>query len=278
MTKLRSFILLSALCMMALTSCISDKSIIYLQGADATYAVPKNIEQAFELIIKPDDQLAISVATKDRDLIVPFNNNTLIGGGVTEMTGTSAINTTSGISYFRVNNDGYIAFPIFGLVSVQGLTTRQCSEKIQNLLRNGNGVQGPYIMDAIVNTKIMSFKVTVLGDVRNPGTQTFTGERLTLLEAIGRAGDMNNSAQRNNVLVVREENGKRVTYEVNMLDEACVFQSPAYYLQQNDVVYVSPNKSVKVKGSASYTLLSVSSTLVGMAVSIISLIIALNKN
>ena len=119
--------------------------------------------------------------------------------------------------------------------------------------------------------------MTILGDVRNPGTQTYQGERLTILEALGKAGDLTNSAHRHNVLVVREENGTRKTYEINLLDNQAVFNSPAYYLQQNDVVYVQPNKSQRVKGSTSYTWLSVGSTVVGMIVSIVSLIVALKR-
>jgi polysaccharide export outer membrane protein len=138
-------------------------------------------------------------------------------------------------------------------------------------------VRAEYINDAVVNTKIMSFKVTVMGDVKNPGTQTYQGERLTILEALGKAGDLNNSARRDHILVVREEEGKRVTYELNLLDQQSIFSSPAYYLQQNDVIYVQPNKSQGVKGSTSYTWLTVGSTVVGIVVSVVSLIVALKK-
>ena len=88
---------------------------------------------------------------------------------------------------------------------------------------------------------------------------------------------MNNSAHRDHILVVREEGGKRVTYELNLLDQESIFNSPAYYLQQNDVVYVQPNKSQRVKGSTSYTWLTVGSTVVGIVVSVVSLIVALKK-
>ena len=275
--QLLSMLLSGLMVVMAFTSCMSDKEIVYLQGADAVYAMPREIQQAFELKIQPDDQLAISVSSKDRELIEPFNNNTLIGSGSTSGYSSNQANVQSGVSYFRVDRQGDIFFPIFGTLKVSGLTTREVSEMIQKLLREGNDQHGSYIRDAIVNTKIMSFKVTILGDVRTPGTQTFTGERLTVLEAIGRAGDLNSSAKRDHVQVVREEDGKRVVYDIDLRDQASIFQSEAYYLQQNDVVYVKPNKSVRVKGSTSYTLLSVSSTLVSMVVSIVSLIIAINK-
>lgn len=259
-------------CMVGTTSCLSDQKIIYLHGADTMYAVPQQIAQAFELQIQSDDQLAISVASKTPELIQPFNTNTLIGGGVSGLSGSNTANIQSGISYFTVDKNGDIFFPIFGKVKVTDMTCRQLAEALQKRLIEGN-----YILDAVVNVKIMSFKVTVLGDVRNPGTQTFTGERLTLLEALGRAGDLNSSAKRDHVLVVREENGKRMTYDIDLRNTEQVFQSPAYYLQQNDVVYVQPNKSVRVKGSTGYTLLSVGATVVSMLVSVVSLVIALKR-
>ena len=194
------------------------------------------------------------------------------GEGNNSQAGTNTINVSSGVSYFRVDKDGNIEFPIFGTIHVGGMTTGEVSSMIQERMKNEG-----YVYDAVVNTKIMSFKVTVMGDVKNPGTQTYQGERLTILEALGKAGDLNNSAYRNNVLVIREENGQRKAYEVNLLDNQSVFSSPAYYLQQNDVIYVQPNKSQRVKGSTSYTWLSVGSTVVGMIVSIVSLIVALKK-
>ena len=265
-------LIICALCLGLTTSCISNKDMIYLQGATQEYALPQEINDHFELQVQPDDQLAISVSSKDNELISRFNNNTLIGGGNNSQTGTNTVNVSSGVSYFQVNKDGNIEFPIFGTMHVGGMTTGEISKMIQKRM-----IDEGYINDAVVNTKIMSFKVTVLGDVKNPGPQTYQGERLTILEALGKAGDLTNSAYRNNVLVIREENGKRKAYEINLLDNQAVFNSPAYYLQQNDVVYVQPNKSQRVKGSTSYTWLSVGSTVVGMIVSIVSLIVALKR-
>lgn len=267
-----SVYLACVLCLGMTTSCISNKKMIYLQGATQQYALPQEIMDYTELQVQPDDQLAISVASKDVELLARFNNNTLIGGGNNSQTGTNTVNVSSGVSYFRVNKDGNIEFPIFGTIHVGGMTTGEISAMIQKRM-----IDEGYINDAVVNTKIMSFKVTVMGDVKNPGTQTYQGERLTILEALGKAGDLTNSAYRNNVLVIREENGQRKAFEVNLLDNQAVFNSPAYYLQQNDVIYVQPNKSQRVKGSTSYTWLSVGSTVVGMVVSIVSLIVALKR-
>ena len=247
-------------------------SVCHVHGADDLL----HLEQKDDISARSHTGLcspvAISVASKDNELIKIFNNNTLIGGGNNSQTGTNTVNVSSGVSYFQVDKEGNIEFPIFGTLHVGGMTTRQISRMVQDRMINEG-----YIKDAIVNTKIMSFKVTILGDVRNPGTQTYQGERLTILEALGKAGDLTNSAHRHNVLVVREENGTRKTYEINLLDNQAVFNSPAYYLQQNDVVYVQPNKSQRVKGSTSYTWLSVGSTVVGMIVSIVSLIVALKR-
>ena len=267
-----SVYLACVLCLGMTTSCISNKKMIYLQGATQQYALPQEIMDYTELQVQPDDQLAISVASKDVELLARFNNNTLIGGGNNSQTGTNTVNVSSGVSYFRVNKDGNIEFPIFGTIHVGGMTTGEISTMIQKRM-----IDEGYINDAVVNTKIMSFKVTVMGDVKNPGTQTYQGERLTILEALGKAGDLTNSAYRNNVLVIREENGQRKAFEVNLLDNQAVFNSPAYYLQQNDVIYVQPNKSQRVKGSTSYTWLSVGSTIVGVLVSIASIVIATTK-
>lgn len=265
-------VLAGIFCLCLTSSCVSNEKMIYLQGAKEAYREAKDIPDAFELNVQPDDQLAISVSSKDAELLTRFNNNTLIGGGSNSMTTNNTVNVSSGVAYFQVDKKGNIEFPIFGTLHVGGMTTREVSALIQKRM-----VDDGYVNDAVVNTKIMSFKVTVMGDVKNPGTQTYQGERLTILEALGKAGDLNNSAYRDNVLVVREENGQRKTYEVNLLDHQKVFTSPAYYLQQNDVIYVQANKSQRVKGSTSYTWLSVGSTVVGMVVSVVSLVVALTK-
>lgn len=268
-----SFVVLAIMAtLFGTVSCISDKKIVYLRGADTAYAVPQEIAQAFELQIQQDDELAISVASKNAELIEPFNNTTLVGSGNSK-SGNNQSNIQSGICYYLVDKNGNIEFPVFGTLCAKGKTCRQLAKEIQDRLINEG-----HMNDAVVNIKIMSFKVTVLGDVKNPGTQTYTGERLTLLEAIGKAGDLNASGKRKHVLVLREENGKRVTYDIDLRKPESVFDSPAYYLQQNDVVYVQPNASVRVKGSPGYTLLSVGATVVSMLVSIVSLVIALKRN
>lgn len=251
-----------------MTSCVSNKEMIYLQGADSIYAKSIAIDKNFQLLIQSDDQLAITISSRDKVLLDQYNNSVLVGSG--NSTSNSQSMTTSGVCYFYVYQDGTIDFPIIGKIKAVGLTPEQLSAQIQTQLQKD-------VKDVQVSTKIMSFKVTVLGDVQSPGTQSYTGQRLTLLEAIGRAGDLNASAIRTNVLVLREENGKRTSYKIDLTKPESVFNSPAYYMQQNDLVIVEGNKSVKVKGSTSYTYLTVTGTLVSMVASVVSLIIALTN-
>ena len=119
---------------------------IYLQGATQSYAIPQEITDNFELQVQADDQLAISVASKDVELITRFNNNTLIGGGNNSQTGTNTVNVSSGVSYFQVNKDGNIEFPIFGTLHVGGMTTGEISKMIQRRM-----IDEGYINDAVVN-------------------------------------------------------------------------------------------------------------------------------
>lgn len=262
------FVLISAATMF-MTSCVNNKEMIYLQGADSIYANSVAINKNFQLLIQSDDQLAITLNSRDSKLLDQYNNSVLVGAGKYNSAASQVI-SNSGVCYFYVYQDGTIDFPVIGKIKAAGLTPEQLSANIQAELQHD-------VKDVIVSTKIMSFKVTVLGDVAHPGTQSYTGQRLTLLEALGRAGDLNNSAIRTNVLVLREENGKRISYKIDLTKPESVFSSPAYYMQQNDLVIVEGNKSVKIKGSPEYTYLTITGTMVSMLASIVSLIIALTK-
>lgn len=250
-------------------SCVSQKKMIYLQGADYLQDNPQQIKENFELKIQSDDQLAISISSKDRELIEPFNNNTLIGSGSGM---NSQYNSQAGVSYFQVDKDGNIEFPIFGTLKASGLTRMELAKVLGNRLISQN-----YIKDPLVSIKIMSFKVTVLGEVKAPGVQNVTGERLTLLEALGMAGDLLPSARRENIMVIREEDGKRKSYMVDLTSSYDVLNSPCYYLQQNDVVYVEPNSAIRVKGSGTMSTVTSTVGMISMLASLVSIIIALSR-
>ncbi len=276
MNKVRKFVNLSLLIVAAVVvvSCgMHNKNYIYLQGSAKTYAVPKEIEESFELRIQPDDELAITVSSKNPELIEPFNNVVLIGGGTDPVRGSSSSNiaATSRVAYFMVSKDGSIDFPILGKVNAAGKTCNQLADELQRIFISEN-----HILDAGVNVRIENFKVSIMGDVKTPGTKTFSTERVSILDALAAAGDLNSTAKRSPVLVMREQDGQRVAYQVDLTSPNSVYTSPAYYLQQNDVVYVQPNKSSRVRSSTGYLFLSISSTIISLLVSITSLIISLN--
>ena len=261
-------ILMLVLATYCLTSCVSTEKMYYLQGAEN---LPTDInEQDYQLHIQPDDQLAISINSRDQELLAPFNSYMIIGtGGGQSMTGSSYASTSatqSGLAYFQVDKEGFIHLPILGDINVLGKTNREVAIMLEHQLDEGN-----YVKDASVKVKIMSFRVTVLGEVKNPGVQSMTTERLTLLEALGKAGDLLPSAQRENILVMREVDGKRVSYRIDLTKAKSIVNSPAYYLQQNDVIYVTPNSSIKVKGSATGTYIGLYSSIISVLASLASL-------
>lgn len=264
-------LLFLAVLVLSMTSCVSTKKLIYMQGIES---IPKDSLKAlqnYELHIQPDDQLAISINSKNEELIMPFNNNLLVGSG-NSVSGASTVNSQAGITYFQVNKDGMIHFPILGDLKVEGMTRNQIESMIEQKLITGNHVKDPS-----VSVKLMSFKVTVLGEVTNPGVIKLTNERLTILEALGMAGDLQPSGQRQNILVMRDVNGVRQPYVLDLTDARNILNSPCYYLQQNDVVYVQPNSAIKVKGSAATTYLSTTGTFVSIAASILSLLVVILK-
>ena len=255
------------LVMVCCTSCVPQKKIVYLQGAESMSEQPLKIKDNYELTIQPDDQLAISISSKNKELIEPFNTKLLVGTN----SGMSS-SSMNDLAYFPVDKEGYIDFPILGRQKVKGLTRGQLAQLLQSQL-----IAGDYIKDAEVSVKIMSFKVTVLGEVGGPGVQTFSGERLTILEAIANAGDLKPSAKRKNVMVIREENGKRKTYFVDLTSNKSVMESPVYYLQQNDLVYVEPNKSLGLAGSSSIQTINTFGGMISMILSLATVIITVVK-
>lgn len=254
------------LILLAGTSCISSRKMIYLQGAEYLKSNPQAIEQDYELRIKPDDQLYIVISSKEPELLVPFANSQILGS---TSSGGSNIQETTG---FQVDKYGKINIPVLGEMQVAGLTRLQLAEEISKRLK-----EGEYIKDPTVSVRIKGLKVAVMGEVASPGVKEMPGDRITLLEALGMAGDLTPSAKRNNILVLREENGKRRTYTVDLTSGYDVLESPCYYLQQNDVVYVEPNKSINVKGSSGLSYLGAGASVISVLASVISLIVVLSK-
>ena len=223
-----------------LSSCVSYKKVPYFQNADQTnLSASRGIHDAR---IMPKDVLSISVTTPDREISSQFNQlvyNTLQTGG------NRMINSGAGsMMPYTVGADGNINFPIIGKINVQGLTRRECEDKIAGLVK-------PYLsndINPVVVVEFQSYTITVLGEVARPGAFNVNSEKYSVLQALGAAGDMTIYGMRDNVLLIREDaKGEKTTHRLD-LNDANVISSPYFYLQQNDVVYVQPNKA-KAKNS-----------------------------
>ena len=225
--------LLQFLCLcLILLSCNSHKKLVYLQDAD--FNTPVKIQDYPEIVIQPQDMLSIVITSKTPELALPFNLPLISYQGGGEMTPTDG--SQQRLLGYIVNKQGYIDFPVFGELHIAGKTRDQLALFIKEKLINEN-----YISDPIVTVQFLNFKVYVLGEVRSPGSYDIKGDRVTILEALAMAGDATVYGKRENVKVTREKNGERIVYELD-LRAANLFESPAYYLKQNDVVYVEPNK------------------------------------
>ena len=213
------------LCLLALlASCSAPKEVLYLQ--DITSLKEETIDKNYEVIIHKDDLLAILVNSKDPELALPFNMPL-----ISFQIGNQNLGQQRVLGYL-VDQNGDIDFPILGRLHVEGLTRMQVTELIKQKLMNED-----LIKDPIVTVQFLNFKVSVMGEVARPGTFDISGDRITLLEALSMAGDLTIYGRRDRVAVIREKDGKRrILY--HDLRSSDIFQSPCYYLQQNDIVYV----------------------------------------
>lgn len=211
------------------SACNSTKEVVYLQ--DVVPLKQQDIERKYEVFIHEDDLLSIMVNSKDPELALPFNMPM-----VTYQIGSESSGQQRVLGYL-VDTNGDIDFPILGKLHVAGLSRLELRDLIKEKL-----ISGDYIKDPVVTVQFLNYKVSVMGEVARPGSFTITGDRITLLEALSMAGDLTIYGRRDRVAVIREENGKR-TILFHDLRSSDIFTSPCYYLQQNDIVYVEPNKA-----------------------------------
>lgn len=250
-----SIILSIVLAGMLLAGCVTPKDVAYLSTS-----VPDGslvAEQQPHCTIQADDLLSITVSSETPESAIPFNqeSNRAISNG----TSYTTVGSTTASGYL-VDSRGCITFPVFGTLRVAGLTTNELADTLEQRL-----IQAHYITDPEVSVRMLNYKVTVLGEVARPGQVPVAGERITLLEALAYCGDLTIYGQRKNVMIIRDADGRRTIASVDLTDQA-LMQSPYYYLQQNDVVYVEPNKMKKKMSQNSETkALSIVSTLASLA-------------
>jgi polysaccharide export outer membrane protein len=228
--KIKLLMTLGLIYLMA--SCGAPKDVVYFQGLDSlTEEQLAQMNQNYSSRISTDDLLTITVTGWDPTVLTPFNPPVWSYSSPGE---TSVNNNSQQLHTYLVDSDGNINFPVLGKVHVAGLSKQELIAKMQDEISH-------YSKDPLVNVQIVNYKITVMGDVARPGALTIRNERITILEAIGQMGDLNINANRKNILVIRDNNGKKESGRLDITDPA-IFASPYYYLRQNDIVYVEPNK------------------------------------
>lgn len=243
----RNILLLSGLVLFF--SCASRKDIVYMQ--DIEKAKSYDAATTYEPTLQPDDLLSIIVSTESEEIAAPFNLPYI----------QSNDSDNRGLKTYLIDNSGYIDFPVIGKIKLGGLTRTEANIKMVAAVSE-------YVQKPIINLSIVNFKVSVLGEVNKPGSYNMMGERITFLEAISLAGDLGVYGKRDNILIIREKDGKK-TYNRIDITKPDFLNSPFYYLSQNDVIYVEPNKTKvnsSVIGPDVYVLFSSLSLLITIVV------------
>lgn len=238
--KLRKLIV-PVCAVLVFSSCSTPTNITYFNDVNngATIA----IAESKGITLRPSDKLSIVVNTKSAEL-----NNILNLPAITQVIGSSeamSLNQSQGMSGYTIDPDGNIDFPLIGKVKAAGYTRTELAAKLKELLEAKDAAK-----DAVVTVEFLNIGFSVLGEVNSPGFHAFINDKTTLLQGLSRAGDMNLYGNRNNVKVIRMQDGKQQVYVVDIQDTEGMMKSPAYILQQNDVIYVEPNDYRKRQATA----------------------------
>ena len=251
-----------------LTACQSYKKVPYFQNVEVVNEVEQQ-EKLYDAKIMPKDLLTIVVSCTSPELAIPFNLTVASNAGIAVST-SSYVTTQPVLQPYLVDNEGNINFPVLGELKLGGLTKREAEQRIIDKLK-------PYMKETpIVTVRMVNYKISVIGEVTRPGTFTISNEKVNLLEALAMAGDMTVYGLRDNVKLIREDaNGKQqiVTLDLN---KAETILSPYYCVQQNDIVYVTPNKA-KARNSDVGNSTSLWFSATSILVSIVSLLVNILK-
>lgn len=220
------------------------------------------------LRIQEGDMLEIIVTALDDLAVKPFNRTTMQKTGEE---GNAGGNARLGDNQYQVTSDGYIPFPVLGNVYCKGMTKQQLKTELDTRLKQ-------YLTDPVVTVRHLNFNISILGDVGSPGQKTSSTERLNIFQALALAGDMRDSANRTNVKLIRysEESGKDITYNLD-LSEASIVNSPYYYLQQNDILYVEPDKNKQIAANTTNPNRGLFLQLMGVVLGLVTFVIALAR-
>lgn len=271
MKKINMFI--GGLALVALTSCVSSKKITYLQGSDETFKTAQQISQQYDLRIKPADRISITVSCSDPELLVPFGQNVILGTTSVQKSGQINSYGSQQDAYvgYTVDNQGYLTLPIIGKIRAEGYTETSLANEIRDAI-----VKSGYIKDPQVIVKFTNARVSVLGAVNHPGQFLLNSQRTSILDVIAQAGDVSDMGLKTNVKLFRENGGQRQMYNLDLTQDS-VFNSPAFFLQQNDLIVVQPNKAQNVKSSPFLTFWGAASSITALVSSVTAIVIAVSK-
>ena len=249
-----------------LASCATNKRAAYIQQVQTD--IPTAIEQDYQIRIKPLDRLTVTINSKDPELAAPFN----AASSYNSLNGLSSYSSSSNgnLQILTVDKEGKIQLPIIGEIDCDGLTRNELAKKIENTIRE-NGM----VHDPIVIIQFADVKFSVLGEVARPGQVSITKDRISHFDALAMAGDLTIYGQRENVALIREENGMRTVHYFD-LKNPDILTSPYFYLQQDDVVYVTPNKYKAQAGEINQNR-SFYISLVSVAVSVATLLVTITR-
>jgi polysaccharide biosynthesis/export protein len=235
--------------LLTVSSCGPTRNLAYFSDLKERNTYSEEIKNISIPKIQPNDLLSINISSESPESDLQFNRGMLAAN-------------EGKLEGYLVNEDGYVNFPVIGSVQLAGLTKQEARKKLINELQK-------YLKAPEVSIRNMNFKVTVIGEVNRPSTFTVPAEKISILEALGMAGDMTPFGKRENVIVMREEAGTRTMARLN-LNSKEVLNSPYYYLQQNDVVYVEPDKMKQVQASTNTKFLAIVTASVSLATIILT--------
>lgn len=271
--KKSTSLLLALAAMLLMSSCVSTKKIVYFQDSDEVFRQGQQILQQYEMRLKPADQVLVKVTCSEPELLTIFAQDVMMGtaGSNTSSQNISSTGSMTNAYGYTVSNEGFLTLPAVGRVNVAGCTSDEAAKRIEKSIIDANLIKDPE-----VTVRLLNARVAVLGAVKSPQVVNLTSERNTILDVLSRCGDIGDTGLRKKISLYREENGERRKYNVDLTD-CDVFQNPAYYVQQNDMIYVEPNKSQSVKSSAFYTFLSAGSSIIAVISAVVSIVVLVTK-
>jgi len=260
----------AVLILLLFNACKTNEQVVYLQNAGSPMPAPVagQVASVPDPVIKVGDLLVITVNTPTPEASMPFNlplvpTVTMNQYNVSQHT---IANYAGGLQNYVVNSDGIITFPVIGILKVEGMTKTELSEKIKSLIYPRYTTEEP-----IVLIRFGNFKISILGEVIRPGSYPIDNDKISILEALALAGDLSIYGMRENVLLIRESSAGRETIRIDLRDKD-LLNSPYYFLQQGDLLYVQPN-TPRTRSAALGTAETLSISIVGTLISLTSLIV-----